>query len=168
MFCNMSKRLLFVVLIVLVLAPILTLAANDPLTQAQQIATKINLPTNNSTPQDIILNSIRYFLTFIGLVLTASIIYAGFQWILSNGESDKIDKAKSRLKYSILGLVIILAGYSIVLFVNRVVNIPTRQETITVCTYDPNNVYGYNGVCSRVGKNYYCSAQGNCLLDATK
>lgn len=161
------KKILLILLIALSLTPVLAMAT-DPFTQAQNVAGQLDLPsktrTISTTPQDIIVNGIRYLLTFIALVLTVSIIFAGWQWMSSGGEADKIEKAKSRLKYSIFGLFIILAGYAVVTFVNKVITAPYQQDVITDC--DPNN-NGDNDCRNRFGENWYCSTGGNCLFDSS-
>ncbi len=42
------------------------------------------------------------------------IIYSGIQWITSGGDEKKIEKAKARLTYSIIGLIVIAGAFFIV------------------------------------------------------
>jgi len=166
----MFKKKLFLFLIILSFVPVLiTIAAEggvnyDPFSQAENLAGQLDLPAQatsaNTTPQNIIVNSIRYLLTFVGLVLVVSILYAGYQWMTSGGEAEKIDKAKSRLKYSIFGLLIILFGYAIVVFVNKVITVAPRQDVITDCETN-------DDCLRRFGPTYSCSNEGNCLFNGT-
>ena len=73
------------------------------------------LPT---TPLPIVIaNVIRVFLGFLGLIATVIIIIAGFKWMSSGGNPEKISKAKKMMIAGLVGLVIIVLAYSIVAFV---------------------------------------------------
>lgn len=51
----------------------------------------------------------------IGVVLTVIfIIFSGIQWILSGGDKEKVQKARARLTYSIIGLLVIAGAFFIV------------------------------------------------------
>ena len=63
---------------------------------------------------------IRLVLTFLGIIFIALTIYAGFLWMTAAGEKEKIEKAQGIIKASAIGLLIILAAYSITLFAFRV------------------------------------------------
>lgn len=164
----MLKKILLVIIISLCLAPVVALAV-DPFEQVKQIGEKVDsLPqsavTSSATPQEIIVKVVRYFLTFVGIFMTISVLYAGFQWMTSGGEAEKIDKAKSRLKYSVLGLLIVLSAYAIVIFVYRTITVPYRSYRPTTCETDEE--------CQRrFGPNWYClkndNALGSCLLNAS-
>lgn len=54
-------------------------------------------------------------LLFYGAVIlaTISIIYSGIQWITSSGDAGKIQRAKKRLFYAIIGLVIVVLAFLI-------------------------------------------------------
>jgi amino acid transporter len=51
----------------------------------------------------------------VGIVLTiVFIIIAGIQWITSAGDEEKLKKAKARLTYSIIGLLVIAGSFFII------------------------------------------------------
>lgn len=51
----------------------------------------------------------------VGIILALIfIIYSGIQWITSGGDEKKIEAARGRLVYSIIGLVILLSSFLIV------------------------------------------------------
>ncbi len=56
-------------------------------------------------------------LSLIGTIFTVLIVYSGFKWMTAQGDSSKIDVAKNTLISSVIGLVIVLAAYSISNFV---------------------------------------------------
>lgn len=67
----------------------------------------------NSNLADIISIIIQVILGFLGVIFLALTIMAGFKWMMSQGNEEDIKKAKSSLKNSIIGIIIILAAYSI-------------------------------------------------------
>ena len=60
---------------------------------------------------------INVILGFLGLVLLGYLIYAGFLWMTSGGESDKAKEARTMIANAIIGLVIIVAAFAISNFV---------------------------------------------------
>jgi hypothetical protein len=69
-----------------------------------------------SVPQ-YIAGIVKVLLTLIGIVFVALIIYGGFLYMTAMGESDKVKKGKNVIIASVIGLIIILSGYSIAYFV---------------------------------------------------
>lgn len=55
-------------------------------------------------------------LLFVGGVLIAvmMIVYSGIQWILSAGDKERIQQARDRLTYTIIGVILIAAAFFIV------------------------------------------------------
>lgn len=51
------------------------------------------------------------------------IIWSGIAWITSEGDKQKLQAARSRLTYSIIGLVIVLAGFLIVSIIGTIFGI---------------------------------------------
>jgi hypothetical protein len=60
---------------------------------------------------------IKIVLGLLGTVFLALTVYAGVLWMTAAGEEAKVTKAVDILKASVIGLVIILAAYSITYFV---------------------------------------------------
>jgi len=56
-------------------------------------------------------------LAILGVLLVILILYAGFLWMTSQGDKDKLKKAKDIIIQSIIGLLIIFAAYAITNFV---------------------------------------------------
>ncbi len=71
----------------------------------------------DTDPRIILARGVQLALTFLAIIAVIIIMYAGFLWMTSNGQEDKISKAKNTLKNAIIGLVIILAAFAIVSFV---------------------------------------------------
>jgi hypothetical protein len=52
-------------------------------------------------------------LSFLGVIFTIIIIYAGFKWMTAEGSPETVTKAKGLLKNAVIGLIIVLAAYAI-------------------------------------------------------
>lgn len=69
-------------------------------------AGSLGLSTGN--PFYVILNVLRIVLNLMGIVAMAAIIIAGIYMIISLGNDEQIEKAKKIIKYTLIGLVVIL------------------------------------------------------------
>lgn len=56
-------------------------------------------------------------LTILGLIFLVLIVYAGFKWMLAQGEEQKITEARNLIFNSIIGLIIVFAAYAISYFI---------------------------------------------------
>ncbi len=61
----------------------------------------------------IVARIINVLLGFLGIIFTVLVVFAGYQWMTSAGDSSKIGEAKKRITAGIIGLVIILASWGI-------------------------------------------------------
>lgn len=68
-------------------------------------------------PRVVAASIIRLALGFLGIIALGLIIYAGFLWMTSAGNEQKIEQAKKTLKNALIGLIIILASFGIVSFI---------------------------------------------------
>ncbi len=68
-------------------------------------------------PRVIVGRIIQIALSFLGIIALLLIIYAGFLWMTSSGDEEKVNKAKDTLKNAVIGLIIILSSWAIVTFV---------------------------------------------------
>lgn len=73
---------------------------------------KISSPDLNATVQ-IMTKAINYFNGFVGLVTVILIIYAGFLVLTGAGDDEKLKKAKSIIKYAIIGIFLLVASYAL-------------------------------------------------------
>ena len=60
---------------------------------------------------------IKGFLSLLGIIFIILIILSGFNWMTSEGDEQKISKAKDTIRTAIIGLFIVIAAYSITYFV---------------------------------------------------
>jgi hypothetical protein len=64
----------------------------------------------------IISRIIRIVLSFQGLILVLIIIIAGFKWMLSGGDEEKIKQAKTMIGSGIVGMIIVALSYTLANF----------------------------------------------------
>lgn len=60
---------------------------------------------------------IRGFLGLLGIIFIILIVIAGYNWMTAAGNEEKVQKAQETLRRAIIGLLIIIAAYSITYFV---------------------------------------------------
>jgi len=70
------------------------------------------------TPTEIVASLVTILLGFLSTLFVILILIAGFQWMTSGGNEQKVESAKSHLKAATIGLVIILISYSISLSIS--------------------------------------------------
>ncbi len=68
---------------------------------------------------------VKIFLGFLGLIFIIIIIVAGFKWMTSQGDSNKVEDARKQLQHGVIGLLIVLAAWGIALFAIRAISIAT-------------------------------------------
>lgn len=99
------------------LALVALLVAN--ISQAQDFGVdsiESTIALSNSDPRAIVGRIIQIVLSLLGVITLGLMIYAGFLWMTSGGEEEKIRSAKNILKNAIIGLVIILSSWAITTF----------------------------------------------------
>ncbi|OGH74048.1 MAG: hypothetical protein A3C90_03025 [Candidatus Magasanikbacteria bacterium RIFCSPHIGHO2_02_FULL_51_14] len=76
-----------------------------------------NKETTETTFAETIGVIVQAAMAFLGIIFTALIVYAGFLWMTARGDEEKVKKAQGIIRMAIIGLVIVLASYSISFFV---------------------------------------------------
>ena len=78
----------------------------------------IGLPVPATTDlREMAVRILQYFLSFVGLVAVAVIIYGGFRWTTSGGDPEKIGRAKKTILNGAIGLIIVIAAFAIVQYI---------------------------------------------------
>jgi hypothetical protein len=112
----MSKRILYVltslVLINLLLVPVFALSTTDV---GLPDAGRSNLPSTE--PAVIVKGIINTLIALLGLITVIIIIIAGFKYLTSGGNDEKIDEAKKLLWSGVIGLIIVLGAFGLTQFV---------------------------------------------------
>ena len=65
----------------------------------------------------VIENIINTMLFIVGVLSVIMIIYGGIQYVISTGDSGKVNNAKNTIMYSVIGLIVSILSYAIVGFV---------------------------------------------------
>ncbi|MBU1038930.1 Ig-like domain-containing protein [Patescibacteria group bacterium] len=76
-----------------------------------------NVNLGNQPLIETVANIINIFLGVLGIIAVVLIIYAGYIWLTSQGNEEKITQAKKILSSAVIGLVIILASFGIATFI---------------------------------------------------
>jgi hypothetical protein len=71
--------------------------------------------------QLIVGNIIRAALGVVGSIALLMMIYGGFMWLTSMGNSEKVEKGKATLIWATLGLVLIFGSYALADFIIKAV-----------------------------------------------
>lgn len=66
---------------------------------------------------EIVQYVISAFLGLLGIIFVVLIIYSGYNWMTAAGDEEKVTLAKNTLTRAVIGLIIIVAAYSITYFV---------------------------------------------------
>lgn len=119
------------------------------LNTGNQFAEATGLPS--ADPRLIAARIVQIFLGFLGVIAVALIVYAGFLWMTSQGNQEKIEQAKSILKNTIIGLLIVLSAFGIVSFI--------MSRLLTSIQPGGGQSRQPGGIGGGVG------ALGNCVLD---
>lgn len=82
----------------------------------------LNLPNPLKTddPVVVITRIVKYVLGLVGLIAVIMIIYGGFVWMTSGGNTEKIKKGKDTVVWAILGLALVFFAYAIINFILKI------------------------------------------------
>ncbi len=75
----------------------------------------------------VLQNIINSALILSGVVAVVLIIWSGFQYVTSNGDKEKVDSARKRLTYAIIGLVFIFSSFMILKFISTFTGVGLDQ-----------------------------------------
>lgn len=68
-------------------------------------------------PESVISLAISAFLSFLGVIFIALMLYGGYLWMTDRGNEDQVKKAKDLIASAIIGLLVIISAYAISYFV---------------------------------------------------
>ncbi|HSX16744.1 MAG TPA: pilin [Patescibacteria group bacterium] len=81
------------------------------------------ITAGSDTVNKTITTVINFFSAIVGIVSVIMIIYGGFKYISSGGDSGNVQSAKNTIIYAVIGLVVVAMAQFIVQFVlNKVIN----------------------------------------------
>ena len=123
LFFILTAGLIFSFLLLFVAAPVLA----GSQFQSGLSATGSKTTLNAGNPQLIAAKIVQTLLSIVGLIFVVLIIYSGFRYMTSAGEEDKVKKAKRTIIGAVIGLFIIISGYSISWFIVSNLESPDQQ-----------------------------------------
>ena len=126
------KRLLLSLLSVAcfgaLLTPSFSYGAVEQKSLQEQITQQIDTGANKAgfvgkakDPRYLIAQIISIALTLVGTIFLILLAMAGYWLFTARGEEEKVEKAKTTIRFAIVGLLIVLISYSITLFVGKVI-----------------------------------------------
>lgn len=80
--------------------------------------------------EDTIGGVVNVVLGFLGILTTLIILWGGFKWMTSQGNTDQVQEAKKIISAGIIGLVIVLVSYAISRYVIAQLYIQTTGQAI--------------------------------------
>lgn len=83
-----------------------------------KILSKVEIDTSSlpraGTDSSLVVNLLNIVFGILAGIAFISVVYGGFKYVLSQGEPDKIGKAKNIIMYSIIGLIVSFSAFGIV------------------------------------------------------
>jgi len=79
-------------------------------------------PATISSTSDVVIIltfMVRIVLGLVGTIFILIMIYAGIMWMTAQGNSEKVEKAKSTIREAIYGIIIVLTAYAITYFITK-------------------------------------------------
>lgn len=71
----------------------------------------------NRDPREILAETMRVLLGFMGIIAVMIIILAGFKWMTAYGDEEKVGAAKGMITSGAVGLIIVLFSFGLSQFV---------------------------------------------------
>lgn len=142
---KISKNICGLAILFLLIAPVFSVALISP-TQAADgswwdVAKQGGVDKIGSTAFDetgepdniiiIVARVIKVFLGLLGIIFVVLLVWAGFKWMTAGGDDDKVKEARDQIFVAVIGLLIVLASYTIAHFVlNKIVYTTTGSEPV--------------------------------------
>ena len=79
--------------------------------------TDCNVEEGTTKVNELITSIVNIFSIIVGLISVVMIIYGGFRYVTSGGDSNNVSNAKNTIIYAIIGLVVVALAQFIVQFV---------------------------------------------------
>jgi len=111
--------LAFICLMVLLVLPVLALAESSATNNLKFVGEGNgggNAPyaaADQYKLAEIIGIVIQAFLGILGVLFLVYMLYAGYNWMVAQGDEEKVTKAKDTIQRAIIGLIIIIGAYAI-------------------------------------------------------
>jgi len=111
------KKYLPLIGVVLMLALLVTPALAQNLDNGFMSEFQGNAGIGDNTIAEVVGQVVKAVLSILGLVALIIFIIAGFQWMTSGGNKEKIQSAQKLMGAAVIGLVIIIIAYAAASFI---------------------------------------------------
>jgi hypothetical protein len=82
-----------------------------------------------STISDILNTFVsKYLFPLLGFLLLIWMVYAGYEWLISEGNPKSIANARNKIIWGIVGFLIIFSAYWIVMIMGEILGIPAIKD----------------------------------------
>lgn len=92
------------------------------------------MPAELIGPEGVFTHITNIALGIIGAIAVIMLVWGGFRYIISGGDSKKVTDAKNTILYAIVGLIIAVLAYAIVNFVLNSISSVAAPETSAFLT----------------------------------
>ncbi len=82
-----------------------------------------------SSITDLITILISALLSLMGMIFLALVVYGGYLWLTSAGNSDMTEKGKDTIVSAVIGLLIVMGAYAISFYIIRLMYFTTQTDT---------------------------------------
>ena len=90
-------------------------------------AVSITDPLNIGDPSELYARIVSALLGFVGIASLVTFVYAGFLFLISSGNPERVKKAKDAMLYAVIGIVVSIASYAILSFIFKTLEGATGQ-----------------------------------------
>lgn len=116
--------ILFLVFTGLFLSPVKVVNGQED-SAAQRVLNGLNSSASNAQLENpnlptMIGKIVGVALSFVGVIFLVLMIAGGIIWMVSNGNEEKVGKAKNLIVAAIIGLIVVLAAYALTITIGNV------------------------------------------------
>lgn len=158
------KKLIIIFIVIVgaaFLAPHLSLAVDPGFSTVEG-----SLALSAKSPLAIATTIINFLFGFLGFIAVCLILWAGFIWMTSGGNEDKIAQAKKILINGVIGLIIILSAWGITYFViSKILSASDGSYNPSYCTDGARTSCQCGGEQVCVGNSWGLCVGSTCLPD---
>lgn len=121
------------------------------------VGQNINVPAPaNADLRVLIVRILNLVLGFLGLIAFCIVLYAGYLWMTSRGNEEQVMAAKKMLINGVIGLVIIMAAFTITSFILRALRSAINGNQGENTTTPPVvQTYSFSGSLGSIIKDHY-------------
>jgi len=80
-------------------------------------STKYNVNKGSSNDIAVYVGSLLKWIPMLGVTFIIQMVLAGYEWMTASGDSKKVDDAKKRIRYAVIGLLMFIGLYVISYFI---------------------------------------------------